>query len=65
MQGRRDAGLEGCRTEVMQDGRDAGQDACRAGGMQDRRNAGQDGSMNIHKFDVTILAFTKKQSGVE
>ena len=49
----------------MQGMRDAGQYECRAGGMQDRRNAGQDGSMNIHKFDVKILAFTKKQSGVE
>ena len=65
MQDRMNAGQEECRTGLMQVRRDAGQDACRAGGMQDRRNAGQDGSMNIHKFDVKILAFTKKQSGVE
>ena len=43
MQGRRDAGQEGCRTGEMQDRRDAGHEGCRKGGMQDRRYAGQEG----------------------
>ena len=44
MPDRKNAGQEGCRTEVMPDRSDAGQELCQTGRMQDRRDAEQEGS---------------------